>query len=96
LLAKKRAPLSMENYAKIGGGSPLLSITTQQSEAVKAALKKKGLDASTYIAMRYWAPFTEAALDEIIKDDITNLIILPLYPQYSISTTGSSLRILEE
>jgi len=80
LLAKKRAPLSQENYAKIGGGSPLLSITTQQSEAVKKALKKKGLDATTYIAMRYWAPFTDSAIADIIKDDITNLIIVPLYP----------------
>ena len=46
--------------------------------------------------MRYWEPFTGKVIQEILKDKITNLIIVPLYPQYSISTTGSSLRVLEE
>jgi protoporphyrin/coproporphyrin ferrochelatase len=63
LLAKRRAPKSQEAYASIGGGSPLLKITNQQAEAVKKALDDKGLEVSTYVAMRYWSPTTETALE---------------------------------
>ncbi|CAN1299959.1 Ferrochelatase-2, chloroplastic [Linum perenne] len=45
--------------------------------------------------MRYWYPFTEEAIQQIKKDRITKLVVLPLYPQFSISTTGSSLRVLQ-
>ncbi|OAY66814.1 Ferrochelatase-1, chloroplastic [Ananas comosus] len=45
--------------------------------------------------MRYWHPFTEEALDQIKKDNITKLVVLPLYPQFSISTSGSSIRVLQ-
>lgn len=61
------------------------------------SLKKRyGLDVTSYIGMRYWHPFTEDALDQIQKDGINALVILPLYPQFSISTSGSSLRVLQE
>jgi len=46
--------------------------------------------------MRYWYPFTEEALEKIKEDNVTRLVVLPLYPQFSISTSGSSLRLLEE
>ena len=46
--------------------------------------------------MRYWYPFTEEALDRVREDSINALVIVPLYPQFSISTSGSSLRILQE
>ena len=46
--------------------------------------------------MRYWYPFTEEALDQIAKDGVSKLVILPLYPQFSVSTSGSSLRVLQE
>ncbi len=46
--------------------------------------------------MRYWYPFTEEATDKILEDGINRLVIIPLYPQYSISTTGSSIRLLEQ
>ena len=46
--------------------------------------------------MRYWYPFTEEALEKIKADNVTRLVVLPLYPQFSISTSGSSLRLLEE
>jgi len=54
------------------------------------------MEIKAYIGMRYWHPFTEEALEEIKKDEIEALVILPLYPQFSISTSGSSLRVLQE
>ncbi|KAJ7521668.1 hypothetical protein O6H91_19G063000 [Diphasiastrum complanatum] len=90
-----RAPKSAEGYAAIGGGSPLRKITDEQADALKKALELKNLPAKVYVGMRYWHPFIEEALEQIKKDGITRLVILPLYPQFSISTSGSSLRLLE-
>eukprot|EP00775_Hariotina_reticulata_P003345 gene3345-3621_t len=95
IIATLRAPKSSEGYAAIGGGSPLRRITDEQAQALAKALQARGLDAEVYVAMRYWHPYTEEALQHVIRDGIQNLVILPLYPQFSISTSGSSLRLLE-
>ncbi|KAL3147499.1 hypothetical protein ABBQ38_014555 [Trebouxia sp. C0009 RCD-2024] len=95
-LSKLRAPKSSEGYKAIGGGSPLRRITDEQAAALQEALRCKGQNADVYVAMRYWYPFTEEALEKIKKDNVTRLVVLPLYPQFSISTSGSSLRLLEE
>jgi ferrochelatase len=73
----------------------LTQLTVLQANALKVALKKKNLNANIYVGMRYWYPFTEEAIDQIKKDKITKLVVLPLYPQYSISTSGSSIRVLQ-
>ncbi|MBI3649868.1 MAG: ferrochelatase [Acidobacteria bacterium] len=96
LIATQRYKKSSGYYAQIGGGSPLRKITDEQAQALKDELHNRGLDAPVYVAMRYWHPFTEEALEQIERDRITHLIILPLYPQFSISTTGSSLNRLNE
>lgn len=95
-LSKLRAPKSSEGYKAIGGGSPLRRITDEQAAALQSALRNKGQNADVYVAMRYWYPFTEEALEKIKQDNVTRLVVLPLYPQFSISTSGSSLRLLEE
>ncbi|WP_088242965.1 ferrochelatase [Calothrix rhizosoleniae] len=95
-IATRRTQKSQDNYRKIGGGSPLKSITEAQGEALKTKLETLGQDAKIYIGMRYWHPFTEEAIAKITKDDIEHLVILPLYPQFSISTSGSSFRLLEK
>ncbi|CAH9120098.1 unnamed protein product [Cuscuta epithymum] len=95
LISVLRAPKSKEGYAAIGGGSPLRRITDDQANALKMALKEKEVTANVYVAMRYWHPFTEEAVQQIKRDRITRLVVLPLYPQYSISTTGSSIRVLQ-
>ncbi|CAL9197996.1 unnamed protein product [Musa hybrid cultivar] len=95
LISVVRAPKSKEGYAAIGGGSPLRRITDEQAQALKLALKDKDLHANVYVGMRYWHPFTEEALHQIKKDKITKLVVLPLYPQFSISTSGSSIRVLQ-
>eukprot|EP00271_Cylindrocystis_brebissonii_P006159 TRINITY_DN18783_c0_g1_i1.p1 TRINITY_DN18783_c0_g1~~TRINITY_DN18783_c0_g1_i1.p1 ORF type:complete len:579 (+),score=120.35 TRINITY_DN18783_c0_g1_i1:481-2217(+) len=96
LISTLRAPKSQEGYAAIGGGSPLRKITMEQAEALREALALKDLPAHVYVGMRYWHPFTEEAISEIKRDGITRLVVLPLYPQFSITTSGSSLRLLEK
>ncbi|XP_021731865.1 ferrochelatase-2, chloroplastic-like [Chenopodium quinoa] len=94
-ISVSRAPKSKEGYASIGGGSPLRKITDAQAEELQKALYAKNVPATVYVGMRYWHPFTEEAIEEIKRDGITKLVVLPLYPQFSISTSGSSLRLLE-
>ncbi|MEO0457194.1 MAG: ferrochelatase [Cyanobacteria bacterium P01_A01_bin.114] len=96
LISNSRAEKSQENYKQIGGGSPLRRITEEQAEALKGQLQTHGYDAKVYIGMRYWYPFTEEAVAQIKNDGVEDLVILPLYPQFSISTSGSSFRLLEQ
>mmetsp|Transcript_35206 Transcript_35206/g.69014 ORF Transcript_35206/g.69014 Transcript_35206/m.69014 type:complete len:515 (+) Transcript_35206:205-1749(+) len=95
-IASSRAPNSREAYKSIGGGSPIVELTVDQGDKLQAELAKRGIDTKIYIGMRYWFPFTEEAVDKLLKDGINRLVIVPLYPQYSISTSGSSLRLLNE
>jgi ferrochelatase len=95
LIASSRAPISQENYRMIGGGSPLLRITRAQGESIQSALQDHGVDSKVYVAMRYWNPYLEEVISQIKQDGITRIVVLPLYPQYSISTSGSSLKQLE-
>lgn len=96
-IAKRRAPKSRAAYESIGGGSPILEYTNAQADLLSKSLRERyDLDIKTYVGMRYWKPFTEEALERIRKDKIEALVIIPLYPQFSISTSGSSLRVLQE
>jgi ferrochelatase len=95
LISTLRTKKSQENYRQIGGGSPLRRITEAQGQALQEQLNSKGEDARIYIGMRYWHPFTEEAIARLKRDAIDRLVILPLYPQFSISTSGSSFRLLE-
>ncbi|HEY9742294.1 MAG TPA: ferrochelatase [Coleofasciculaceae cyanobacterium] len=96
LISTMRTKKSQENYRQIGGGSPLRHITQAQAQALQERLQQKGQEANVYIGMRYWHPFTEEAIARIKRDAIEQLVILPLYPQFSISTSGSSFRLLEK
>jgi ferrochelatase len=91
IISKKRAPRIIEQYNRIGGKSPINDLTNRQAKALEKFLLAKGINAKVYVAMRYWHPFTEEILDRIIEDKIDKIILLPLYPQFSKSTTGSSV-----
>eukprot|EP00193_Tetraselmis_chui_P005160 CAMPEP_0177767952 /NCGR_PEP_ID=MMETSP0491_2-20121128/9438_1 /TAXON_ID=63592 /ORGANISM="Tetraselmis chuii, Strain PLY429" /LENGTH=523 /DNA_ID=CAMNT_0019284679 /DNA_START=281 /DNA_END=1852 /DNA_ORIENTATION=+ len=95
-ISNARASKSKEGYETIGGGSPLRRITEEQADALTEALHSKGVNGKVYVAMRYWNPYTEEAVEQIKADGVTRLVVLPLYPQFSISTSGSSLRLLEQ
>ncbi len=90
LIASRRARHVGHHYAEIGGGSPILRFTTQQANALEADLRRD-FDARVVIAMRYWHPFTEAAVEQLDQFAPNEVVLLPLYPQYSKTTTGSSV-----
>ena len=96
LISTLRSKKSEDNYKEIGGGSPLLQITEAQAQALQEKLSVEGKEIKVYVGMRYWHPYTEEAIEQIKQDLIDQLVILPLYPQFSISTSGSSFRVLEE
>jgi len=94
-IARKRAPSSRTNYARIGGGSPILDITRKQARALEDSLHPHG-DYLVRPCMRYWPPRAAEVLAELADNNIERIIALPLYPHYSIATTGSSLSDLKE
>lgn len=91
LIAARRAPVAREIYAHMGGRSPILQETEEQARALEAALRRSGHDAKCVIAMRYWRPFTADAVAAVKAFSPDRIVLLPLYPQYSTTTTGSSL-----
>ena len=92
LISSTRAKKVQSHYASIGGGSPIRKFTELQAWALESNLRSLGLDAHCFVAMRYWHPFTQEAVDNINRLDCDQIVLLPLYPQYSQTTTGSSLR----
>ena len=96
LISTLRSTKSQKAYLSIGGGSPIRRITEQQARELQSKLREKGLNATTYIAMRYWHPFTESAIADMKADGIDQVVVLPLYPHFSISTSGSSFRELKK
>ncbi|MCP9887750.1 ferrochelatase [Cyanobium sp. ATX 6A2] len=95
LISSLRAGKSQEAYRSIGGGSPLRRITEQQARELQSVLRQRGIEATSYVAMRYWHPFTESAVADIKADAVDEVVVLPLYPHFSISTSGSSFRELQ-
>lgn len=90
-IARRRGPVAQEIYAKIGGRSPILQETEKQAQALDVALEARGIDARSFIAMRAWKPFAPEAAREIKAWGADRVVLLPLYPQYSTTTTESSL-----
>jgi len=91
-IAARRAPRSAANYRVIGGKSPLTEITRAQARALEQEL---GAGYRVHVAMRYWNPMAREAARQIREERAGRVLALPLYPQYSRATTGSSLADLE-
>ena len=91
LISSTRARKVQHHYATIGGGSPIRRFTEQQARALQLKLQRGGLDARCFVAMRYWHPFTAEAVEQLRSARCDEVVLLPLYPQYSGTTTGSSL-----
>ena len=90
LVSSRRARRVQDHYAQIGGKSPIRELTELQASRLESELRKS-LEARVFVAMRYWHPLTEEAVRQVLSDHIQTLVLLPLYPQYSVVTTGSSL-----
>lgn len=93
-ISRTRAKPAKANYAMMGGGSPLLPETEKQSRALKKALDTVLPDAEVrcFIAMRYWHPLTHETAKAVAAFGPDEVVLLPLYPQFSTTTTGSSVR----
>lgn len=91
-IARKRAPITKQLYASIGGGSPIRKQTQMQADALCQMLELKGHAMLVEVAMRYWHPRAESVIKKILDQGIEEVVLLPLYPHYSKATTGSSVR----
>jgi len=95
VIARRRAPQSAASYRKIGGGSPIRRITDQQAQALENFLSDKG-NFMVRSCMRYWHPFAAEAVRDLVNGGVEQVVALPLYPHYSIATTGSSMTDLHQ
>ncbi len=104
-IAKRRAPKSRVYFEYMGGKSPITELTMRQAEALERKLnqtppapspelkgRREGVGFKVVVAMRFWKPFTSDALENLKQEGIRKVVLLPLYPQYSFTTTRSSER----
>jgi ferrochelatase len=94
MIATLRKKKSSGYYAQIGGGSPLRRLTEEQARSLQGELHRRGRDAETFVGMITWRPFFDETLAQIEKSGVERLIVLPLFPQFSVTTTGSGFSLL--
>jgi len=95
-IASLRSKSVGQDYEVIGGGSPINRLTREQADSLEELLNRKFGDVAdvtfrTYMANRYWGPFSEDAVAQMQQDGVNKVLLLPLFPQYSKTTTGSAL-----
>ena len=88
-ISSRRTPKAKKIYEQIGGGSPILGQTEAQARALEDALGSEH-ECRGYVCMRYWHPLTETVVKSVGRFKPDRIVLLPLYPQYSTTTTGSS------
>jgi ferrochelatase len=88
LIARRRGPVARHIYARMGNRSPIVANTEAQARALEAAL---GGDVRVFVAMRYWHPMSGEAAAAVKRWAPDEIVLLPLYPQFSSTTTASSL-----
>ena len=95
LIANRRAPIAKKIYEELGGSSPILKLTKDQADALELKLNKNDDDSSEYkcfIVMRCWHPRAENVIKEVVNFNPDEVVLMPLYPQYSAATSGSSIK----
>lgn len=90
-ISRRRAPKAQAIYDEIGGKSPIVENTDAQAQALENALSGHG-EVKVFTCMRYWHPMSDAVVREVKEFAPDHIILLPLYPQYSTTTTGSSFK----
>jgi len=93
LISRKRAPVAAKIYDHLGGKSPLLDNTKAQAAALQRVL---GDGFQTFVCMRYWHPMTEAVVQDVMAYAPDRIVLLPLYPQFSTTTTASSVKMWQD
>jgi len=98
LISKRRAPIAKKIYKEIGGSSPILKLTNDQGVELENSLNsnQKDIIYRTFVAMRCWNPRASQIIKEVRKFNPAEVILLPLYPQYSATTSGSSINEWKE
>jgi ferrochelatase len=94
MIATRREKAAQANYALMGGGSPILPQTQAQARALEAALAEglEGTETRVFVAMRYWTPLVAETARDVATFAPDEVVLLPLYPQFSTTTTASSLK----
>ena len=94
LIANRRAPTAKKIYKELGGSSPILKLTEEQSSALETKLNKddNSSDYKCFVVMRCWHPRADNVVKEVINFNPDEIILMPLYPQYSAATSGSSIK----
>ena len=94
LISKKRTPIAKKIYTEIGGSSPILQLTNKQAESLEKKLNDNNKQNiyKCFVVMRCWNPRAKTVLNIVKEFDPDEMILLPLYPQYSASTSGSSIK----
>lgn len=90
-ISSRRAPIAREIYGHIGGKSPLLDLTQEQADALGSALATDDGETQVFVCMRYWNPLSGETVKAVKAFDPNEVVLLPLYPQFSTATTGSSV-----
>lgn len=92
IIAWRRTKPASENYAILGGKSPLRELTEEQAQALEAALNADGeMETKSFVAMRYWHPMSDECAAAVKAWGPDEILLVPLYPQFSTTTTGSSI-----
>ncbi len=89
-ISRRRSPKVAKQYKQIGGKSPINEWTEIQRAALEKEFENTSSNVDVFVAMRYWKPLTEETVKKVESGNYDKIILLPLYPHYSISTTGSS------
>ena len=94
LIANRRTPTAKKIYKELGGSSPILKLTEEQSSSLELRLNQddKLSEYKCFIVMRCWHPRAENVIKEVINYNPKEVILMPLYPQYSAATSGSSIK----
>jgi protoporphyrin/coproporphyrin ferrochelatase len=94
LISNRRAPVAKKIYEELGGSSPILKLTKEQSDALEAKLNQTQIDNEyrCFIIMRCWKPRAKEVIKDVQSFNPDEIILLPLYPQYSAATSGSSIK----
>jgi ferrochelatase len=94
LIANRRTPTAKKIYQELGGSSPILKLTKEQSNALEVKLNRDDNSSNykCFVVMRCWNPRAENVVKEVISYNPDEMILMPLYPQYSAATSGSSIK----
>jgi len=94
LISSRRAPIAKKIYKELGGSSPILKLTEDQSFSLEKKLNQNELNEEykCFVVMRCWHPRAKDVVKNVISYKPNEIILMPLYPQYSAATSGSSIK----